>query len=112
MAVAGQFLKRASGSMPDKEKQMFRAIVTAQVKDSANWEIGFRNHAGLFNQYTATAIHFAATNDNEVAILWEVANLDIFLAQLDSPETAEAMAYDGVDRETVKVYVLDKALDL
>ena len=91
---------------------MYRAIITAQVEESANWEIGFRNHVGLFNKYTATAIHFAATNDNEVAILWEVANLDTFLAQLDSPETIEAMAYDGVDRETVKVYVLDKELDL
>ena len=25
-----------------------------------------------------------------------------------SPETAEAMAFDGVKRETVKVFVLDK----
>jgi len=98
--------------MPDKEKEMFRAIITAQVEDSANWEIGFRSHASLFNQYTATAIHFAATNDNEVAILWEVANLDTFLAQLDSPETAEAMAHDGVNRETVKVYVLNKKFNL
>lgn len=91
---------------------MFRAIITAQVKNSANWEIGFRKHSGLFNKYTATAIYFAATSDNEVAILWEVANLDAFLTQLDSPETAEAMAYDGVDRDTVKVYLLDKELDL
>jgi hypothetical protein len=27
---------------------------------------------------------------------------------MDSPETAEAMAIDGVKRETVKIYVLDK----
>ncbi len=27
---------------------------------------------------------------------------------MDSPETAEAMALDGVKRETVKVFVLDK----
>ncbi len=33
---------------------------------------------------------------------------DPFLAGLDSPETAAAMAQDGVKRETVKVYVMDK----
>ena len=49
---------------------------------------------------------------NEVAILWEVANLDRFLELLDVPETAEAMAQDGVKRDTVKVYVLDKEFKL
>ena len=91
---------------------MFKAIITAQVENSANWENGFRSHAGLFNDYTATAIHFSATDDNEVAILWEVANLDRFLEHLDAPETAEAMAQDGVKRDTVKVYVLDKEFNL
>jgi len=55
---------------------MAKVIVTAQVENSANWENGFRSHAGLFNDYTATAINFSATNDNEAAILWDVANLD------------------------------------
>ena len=91
---------------------MSRIIITAQVEDSANWENGFRSHVGLFNDYTATAVHFAATEDNEVAILWEVANQDKFIELLDAPETAEAMAQDGVIRETVKVYVLDKEFNL
>lgn len=47
-----------------------------------------------------------------MAILWEVTNLDRYLELMDSPETAEAMAQDGVKRETVKVYVLDKELNL
>ena len=91
---------------------MSRAIVTAQVEDSANWENDFRNHVELFRDYTATAIQFSTTDDNEVAILWEVASLDKFLEQLDSPETAEAMAQDGVNRDSVRVYVLDKAINL
>ena len=91
---------------------MSRAIVTAQVEDSANWENDFRHHVELFRDYTATAIHFSTTDDNEVAILWEVANLDKFLEQLESPETAEAMAQDGVNQESVRVYVLDKAINL
>ena len=57
---------------------MSKAIITAQVENSANWENGFRSHAGLFNDYTATAINFTATDANEVAILWEVATVDSF----------------------------------
>ena len=91
---------------------MSKAIVTAQVEDSANWENDFRSHVELFRDYTATAVHFSTTDDNEVAILWEVANLDKFLEQMDSPETAEAMAQDGVNRDSVRVYVLDKAINL
>ena len=53
-----------------------------------------------------------ATDDNEVAILWEVVNLDRFLELLDAPETAAAMAQDGVIQDTVKVYVLDKEFKL
>ena len=34
------------------------------------------------------------------------------LSQLDLEETAEAMKIDGVRRDTVKVYVVDKAIDL
>ena len=91
---------------------MIRAIVTAQVENSANWERDFRSHVELFRDYTATAIHFSTTADNEVAILWEVASLDKFLEQLDSSATAEAMAQDGVIHESVKVYVLDKMINL
>lgn len=91
---------------------MTKAIVTAQVEDSARWENDFRTHVGLFRSYTATAIQFSTTDDNEVAILWEVTDLDKFLEQLGSPETADAMAQDGVNQESVKVYVLDKEINL
>ena len=91
---------------------MSRAIITAKVENAANWERDFRSHVGLFKSYTATAIHFSATDDNEIAILWEVANLDKFLEQLDAPETAQAMAQDGVNKESVKVYVLDKEFNI
>ena len=92
---------------------MPRIIITAQVEDSADWETGFRTHGELFREvYTATAIQFSTTDENEVAILWEANDLDKFLEQLNSPETAEAMATDGVKRETVKTFVLDKEINL
>ena len=91
---------------------MARVIVTAQVEDSAAWEKGFRTHGDLFNEYTATAIHFTATPENEVAIVWKIDDLDKFLGLMESPATVEAMEFDGVKRDTVKVYVLDKDFDL
>ena len=87
-------------------------IVTAQVEDAANWEEGFRTHGDLFREQTTTAVNFTVTNDNEVAIHFEADNLDKYMELLDSPATAEAMEFDGVKRETVKVFVLDKELDL
>ena len=87
-------------------------VVTAQVEDAANWEKGFRTHGELFKDMTVTGIHFTATDENEVAIHFEVDNTDKYFEILDSPRTAESMAFDGVKRETVKVFVLDKEFDL
>lgn len=98
--------------MPNWEINVPRIIITADVEDSTQWEKGFRTHGSLFNDYTATAIHFTTTSNNDVAILWEVSDLGKFMEHLDAPETAEAMAVDGVKRETVKVFVLDKEFDL
>ena len=87
---------------------MARLIVTAQVEDATSWEEGFRTHGDLFKEQTVTAVHLGANEQNEVATYWEVDDLDKYLALLDSQETAEAMEADGVKRETVKVFVLDK----
>jgi hypothetical protein len=91
---------------------MYRIIITAKVQDSTNWESSFRSHERLFGENTATAVHFSAISKNRVVILWEDTDLDAFNARLNSPETAAAMASDGVKRDSVKVHVLDKTLDL
>ena len=73
------------------------------------WEEGFRTHGDLFRSQTVTkSINFATIEGNEVAICIEPDDLDTFMQILDSPATAEAMEFDGVKRETVKVFVLDK----
>lgn len=94
------------------ERNMPKILITAQVADAKKWEKGFRTHTDLFRKYTATAIDFTTTDDNDVAILWEVKDVDTYLRLMDTPETEKAMAFDGVKRETVKVFVLDKKLGL
>ena len=65
-----------------------------------------------FRNYSITAPIAFAISGNEVAICMEPEDLDTFNRAMDSKETADAMAYDGVKRETVKIHVLDKVMEL
>ena len=87
---------------------MARVIITAKVEDSAKWEKGFRTHGELLKSMTSTVTYFTISEDNELTLYAEPDEVDKFLEVMDSPATAEAMAYDGVKRDTVKVAVLDK----
>ena len=92
---------------------MPRVVVTSQVEDPVKWEKGFRTHGDLFRSQTVSVpITFGIVEGNQVAVCFEPKNLDTYMKILDSPATAEAMAFDGVKRETVKVYVLDKEFKL
>ena len=87
-------------------------IVTAQVEDAKKWEEGFRTHGELFRNQTVTKpIRFTVMDNNEVAIYFQPEDLETYLALMDSPATEEAMTFDGVKRETVKIYTLDKEFD-
>ena len=57
---------------------------------------------------TVTSCQYSMSEGNEVAVLFEIDDLDTYMRVLESPATAEAMAFDGINRETVKVFVLDK----
>ena len=88
---------------------MARIVVTANVEDLVKWEAGFRTHGDLFRSQTVSgSIGMATTEGNAVAVCFEAENLDTFLEVLNSPATADAMALDGVHRDSVKVFVMDK----
>jgi hypothetical protein len=90
---------------------MPKVVVTAQVEDPVKWEESFRTHGDLFRSQSVTKpISFATIEGNHVAVCLEPDDLDTCMKALNSPATAEAMAVDGVKRETVKVFVLDKEL--
>ncbi len=57
---------------------------------------------------TSAVTYFTISKDNEVSLYAEPNDVDKFLEVMESPATKEAMAYDGVKRETVKIVVLDK----
>ena len=88
---------------------MPKVIVTAQVEDPVKWEEGFRTHGDLLRSMTITRpINLSTIEGNEVAVCCEPDDLKTFMDVMDSPAAAEAMEFDGVKRETVKVFVLDK----
>jgi hypothetical protein len=92
-----------------RREDMPKVVVTAQVEDVAKWEQGFRTHRDLFrSESVSKPIDLGATDGNYVAVCIEPDDLDTFMKGMDSPATAEAMAFDGVKRETVKMFVLDK----
>ncbi len=88
---------------------MVRIVVTANVEDPVKWEEGFRTHGDLFRSQTVSgSIGMATTEGNDVAVCFEVENRDTFMEILNSSATGEAMALDGVNRDTVKVFVMDR----
>ena len=87
---------------------MAKIVLTAQVENLGEWEEAFRKNGDLFrSQNLGSPILIGTAGDNEIALYQEV-DLDTFQKAVESSETAEAMARDGVRRETVKVFVLDK----
>jgi hypothetical protein len=94
----------------NKETIMSGMIITAHVKDPARWEKNFRSHSDLLKQGHVSLVHYTITKNNDVVMYSESDDDDTAAAVrfMESPEVAKAMAEDGVDRETVKVYPLDK----
>ncbi len=92
---------------------MTKVIITAEVEDAAKWEKGFRSHVDLFRSMSVSRpIELTTHNNNEVALCAEPDDLNKYLEILDSPATVKAMAYDGVKKDTVRVFILDKELKL
>ena len=91
---------------------MPKVLAFAEVEDAGRWEEGFKTHGDLFRSQTInTPIQYGTSDDNKVAIIFEPDNLETFFNILESPATAEAMAFDGVKRETAKFFVIDKGYD-
>ena len=88
---------------------MAKVLMTAQVQDGVKWETGLRTHGDVFKTYGLLGPVQFTVSGNEVALLFEPADAQAFLKIINEPQTVEAMKVDGVKRETVKAYVLDKS---
>ena len=91
---------------------MPKILVTAQCKDQSKWEDGFRTHADFFRTAYGISkpIRYGRGDDNYIGTCFETDDVAKFMSAIALPETADAMEGDGLLRETVKVFVLDKEL--
>lgn len=89
---------------------MARVLVVAQCEDPKKWRENFVKHADLFRSMGATAPVSFGQDGNAVAVMLEVRDLDTYQKILQSQATADAMAMDGLRRDTVKMFVLDGQL--
>ena len=93
---------------------MARIVVTAKVKDVEKWEEGYRAHSPMLREILGVSkpVHFHTNSEtNEICINAEPDDLEHYLKMLQTPEIAEAMDKNGVLRDTVKFYILDKQLN-
>lgn len=93
-------------------KKMAKILVVAKCKDQSKWEAGFRTHADLFKTAYGVSkpVSYGMGDDNYVGGCFETNDLAKTQSAIASPETAKAMEFDGVLRDTVKVFVFDKEL--
>ena len=89
-----------------------KVVVIAEVADPKKWEQNFRTHGDLFRSQTIKKPIDFAISGNKVAVCLRPKDLDKFMEIFQSPATADAMKVDGVKRETVQTFVLDKRLEL
>jgi hypothetical protein len=89
---------------------MTGVVLTAHVKDAAKWEKSFRTHADLFKENHISLIHYTITKNNDVVMYSETDDVNAYREFTQSAEVIRAMEEDGVERDTVKVYPLEKDL--
>jgi hypothetical protein len=87
-----------------------KLIVIAQCKDPVKWEEGFRTHGDLFRSQTVTKPVSYGIDGNQIAVCLDPDDFAACMQVMNSPATAEAMDFDGILRDTVKMYTLDHEL--
>jgi hypothetical protein len=89
---------------------MPKIVATIQVADLAEWEERFRTHGELFRRQTINGQYDYAmvSEGNRVVLCADVGNVDTFFNVLESAEAEHAKEFDGVKRETIEFFVLDR----
>ena len=89
---------------------MAKLVIVAQCKDPVKWEQGFRTHGDLIKSQTVTKPVSYGIEGNQVTVCFEPEDFAACMKVINSPATAQAMEFDGILRDTVKMYVLDREL--
>ena len=76
------------------------------VKDTDHW-LASPKREEFFGPLGVTNIRtfVSPQNRSQVAVLMDVADMDVLMGAMESPEVGEAMAHDGVLPETLVILV-------
>lgn len=90
---------------------MPRIVATIEVEDLDAWEKGFLTHGDLFRRQTIEGRYdYTMIEDgNRVVLCADVRDIDTFFEVLGTPDGEDAKDVDGVKRESIRFYVMDKA---
>jgi len=85
---------------------MTTVIAHHDVKDKDHW-LASPKREEVFGPLGVTNIRTFVNpgNPTQVAVLMDVAELDVLMKAMEGPEIAEAMGYDGVLPETLVIAV-------
>ena len=92
---------------------MPRVVATIEVEDLSEWEENFRTHGDLFRRQTIKGHYdYAMIEDgNRVVLSADVDDIDTFFKVLGSQDADDAKDFDGVKRESIQFYVLDRRFE-
>ena len=84
--------------------------VRAKVKSSDKWKEEFKTHGELFKSQGVSIAYMGATDNNSVLAIFETDDLDKFNEIFTSEETAKAMSNDGIEEDSVEMFVITDQL--
>ena len=84
--------------------------VRAKVKDTEQWKEQFKTHGELFKKQGVSIAYMGATDNNSVLGIFETDNLDAFIELFNSKDTEEAMSNDGIEDDSVEMFVISDQL--
>ena len=89
---------------------MPRIVAMIQVEDLPEWEKNFRTHGDLFRRQTIQGHYdyIMIKEGNRVVLSADVDDIETFFEVLKTPDASDAIDLDGVKRDTIRFYVLDK----
>ena len=84
--------------------------VRAKVESSDKWKEEFKTHGELFKSQGVSIAYMGATDNNSVLAIFETDDLDKFNEIFTSEETSKAMSNDGIEKDSVEMFVITDQL--
>ena len=84
--------------------------VRAKVKDTEHWKEQFKTHGELFKKQGVSIAYMGTTDTNSVLGIFETDDLDLFTELFNSKDTEEAMSNDGIEDDSVEMFVISDQL--